>query len=63
MGYVMRYKKGYLYEYNRGIYVALLGVEIYITDQLLMLGKLKRQSKMKIYGSNVNISKNNNIMI
>ena len=34
----MRYKKEYIYEYNRGIYVALYGVEINYTDHLLMLG-------------------------
>ena len=34
----MWYKKGYLYEFNWGIYVALKGVEIYYTNHLLMLG-------------------------
>ena len=62
MGYILKYKKGYLYELCRGIYVALLGVEIYNTDHLLMLGQLKRQSMMTIYGFNVNISKINYIM-
>ena len=49
-------------EYTGGIYVALLGVEIYNTKHLLMLGRLKRQSMMIIYGFNVNISKNYNII-
>ena len=39
-----------------------LGVEIYNTDYLLMLGKLKSQGMIKVYGFNINISKNNNIM-
>jgi len=47
-----------------GVYMLhCLGVEIYNSEHLFMLGKLKRQSMMKIYGSSVNISKNNNIMI
>ena len=46
-----------------GVYMLhCLGVEIYNTDYLLMFGKYKRQIKMKIYGFNVNISKNNYIM-
>ena len=48
--------------YIRGIYVALLRVEIYNTDHLLMLGKVKRQSMMTIYDFIVNITRNNNIM-
>ena len=46
----------------KGVYMLhCIGVEIYNTDHLLMLGKLKRQSMMKIYGFDVNISKSNNI--
>ena len=46
-----------------GVYLLhILGVEIFNSDHLLMLGKLKRQSMMKMYGFNVNISINNNIM-
>jgi len=42
MGYIILYNQGYIYELGWGIYIALLGVEIYNTDHLLMLGKLKR---------------------
>ena len=60
MEYMRERYRGYIL--YRGIYFALLAVEIYNIEHLLMVGKLKRQSMMTIYGLNVNISKNNNIM-
>ena len=47
----------------KGVYMLhCIGVEIYNTDHLLMLGEIKKTSMMKIYGFNVNFSKNNDIM-
>ena len=46
----------------KGVYMLhCIGVEIYNTDHLLMLGKLNRQSMMKIYSFNVNIPNYNSI--